>query len=267
MKARMSKGKAIQKITMLLLAAMSMSLVSCIPQKYVTLMQDQNGDGATEFAALDSITNRYKLNVNDYLYVRVKSPDEKLSEPFNITSGNSMNMGGSQNSTFYYYLIDDNMDIDMPIVGKVNLKGCNIEQAKGVIYNAVSEYLKDFTLTVKLATNSFTILGEVGSQGVKKMDRDQITVYDALAMSGGFSTYAKRKEVKLLRKDEQGRQHMYTLDLTDENIINSDFYYIYPNDVLYVRPMKVKMLGFGETFSLGLITSLITFYLLINSLL
>lgn len=267
MKATVSKVRAFQKIKMLLFAAISLSLVSCIPQKYVTLMQDVDGDGATEYAALDSITNRYKIAVNDYLYVRVKSPDEKLSEPFNMFSGNNMNMGGNTSSTFYYYQVDDNMDIDMPIIGKVNLKGCTIEQAKKVIDKAVSEYLQDFTLTVKLATNSFTILGEVGSQGVKKMERDQITVYDALAMSGGFSTYAKRKEVKLLRKDDTGRQHMYTLDLTDEKIINSDFYYIYPNDVLYVRPMKVKMLGFGETFSLGLVTSLITFYLLINSLL
>ena len=88
-------------------------------------------------------------------------------------------------------------------------------------------------------------------------------IYDAIAMAGGFTPYAKRREVKLLRKDGTGRVHMYVIDVTDDNIINSDFYYIYPNDILYVRPLKVKTLGFGEILSTSLVTSLVTLYLLV----
>ncbi|MCQ2204126.1 MAG: polysaccharide biosynthesis/export family protein [Bacteroidales bacterium] len=222
----------------------------------------QNKDnGKDVFEAVDSITNRYRLQPNDYLFINVSSPDAKLSSFFNPWQGT-----GSSNTTnreFYYYLLDDSMNVDFPITGKINLKGCNVEQAKEKIRSAVSNYLNDFTLIVRLASNSFTILGEVNKQGHITMPRDQITIYDAIAQAGGFTSYAKRKEVKLLRKDDTGRVHMYVLDVTDDNIINSDFYYIYPNDVLYVRPLKVKSLGFGEVLSVSLVTSLITLYLLV----
>ncbi len=248
------------------LVVVAASLVSCIPQSHIVLMQNKD-KGETIFEALDTITSRYKIQTNDYLYITITSPDAKLSSffnpAFNLGSGGSSNMA---NKDFYYYLVDDSMNVDFPITGKINLRNCNIEQAKQRISAAISEYLNEFTVTVRLATNSFTILGEVNGQGVKTMSRDQITIYDAIAMAGGFTSYAKRKEVKLLRKDGVGRVHMYIVDVTDDNIINSDFYYIYPNDVIYVRPLRVKMFGFGEVFSTTLVTSLVTLYLLVLNL-
>lgn len=239
------------------------SFVSCIPQSQIVLMQNRD-NGSTIFEALDTITRKYKIQTNDYLYVTITSPDAKLSAffnpAFNLGTGSSSNMASKD---FYYYLVDDSMNIDFPLTGKINLRDCNIEQAKERISVAVSEYLNDFTITVRLATNSFTVLGEVNGQGVKTMTRDQITIYDAIALAGGFTSYAKRKDVKLLRKDGTGRVHMYHLDITDDNIINSDFYYIYPNDILYVRPLRVKTLGFGEVLSTTLVTSLVTLYLLV----
>ncbi len=240
------------------------TFASCIPQSHIVMMQNRD-NGSTIFEALDTITRKYKLQTNDYLYISITSPDARLSAffnpAFNLGSGGASSALTSKD--FYYYLIDDSMNIDFPITGKINLRDCNVDMAKERISEAVSEYLNDFTVTVRLASNSFTFIGEVNSQGVKTMARDQLTIYDAIAMAGGFTPYAKRKEVKLLRKDDTGRVHMYTLDVTDDNIINSDFYYIYPNDILYVRPLKVKMLGFGEIISTSLVTSLVTLYLLV----
>lgn len=248
----------------MMLLIVASSLVSCIPQRHIVLMQNKD-NGKEIYDALDSITSRYRLQPNDYLFVNVSSPDENLSAFFNPQShkgGTSSN----QNTQFYYYMLDDNMDIDMPVVGKINLSGCNLESAKKKINDAISAYLSDFQLIVRLTSNSYTILGEVNGQGVKTMARDQITIYDAIAQAGGFTSYARRSEVKLLRKDNEGRVHTYMIDVTDDNIINSDLYYIYPNDILYVRPMKVKTLGFGEVLSMSLVTSLITLYLLVRSL-
>lgn len=247
------------------------SLASCIPQKRIVLVQNKdNGDEV--FDKLDSITNKYRLQVNDYLYVTVTSPDPKLSSFFNPMQMGSMSSTMSSKE-FYYYLVDDNMDIEFPVVGKINLKGCNLESAREKIKKAISGYLNEFDVTVHLASNTYTILGEVNKQGQIAMTRDQITIFDAIGNAGGFTSYAKRSSVKLLRKDVDGKIHTYFLDLTDDNIINSDFYYIYPNDVLYVRPLRAKTFGFGEVLSTqlattvtGLVTSFITLYLLIKSL-
>lgn len=234
---------------------------SCIPQKHIVLMQNKD-NGETIFDKLDSITSRYMLQVNDYLYITVTSPEPKLSSFFNPmqTGGTTSTMSSKE---FYYYLIDDKMDITFPVVGKINLRGCNQEMARVRIKEAISKYLNEFDVTVHLASNTYTILGEVNKQGQISMSRDQITIYDAIGNAGGFTSYAKRSKVQLLRKDAEGRAHMYVLDVTDDNIINSDFYYIYPNDVLYVRPLRVKSLGFGEVFTTSLITSLVTLGVLI----
>ena len=98
------------------------------------------------------------------------------------------------------------------------------------------------------------------------MGRDQMTVFDAVSMAGGFTSYAKRREVKLMRKNENGEVETHVLDLTKGGFIESDYYYIYPNDVIYVRPLWFKMFGFSETFSVSLATSLVTLYVLIRSL-
>lgn len=229
-------------------------------------MQDTEETGQTTFAALEHITDRYVLQPNDYLFINVSSPDPNLSKFFNpiINTGNNFNNASDRN--FFYYQIDDSLNIIFPVCGKINLRECTVLQAQERINAAISDYLTDFSLIVRLATNSFSVVGEVSKQGTYTMSRDQITIFDALAQAGGFSTYAKRREVKLLRKNEKGEAMLYDIDLTERKLINSDLYYIYPNDIIYVRPMRIKMLGFGETFSLSLITSIITFYLLIISL-
>ena len=84
-------------------------------------------------------------------------------------------------------------------------------------------------------------------------------------MSGDLTIYSKRKQVKIIRPTINGISSVRTIDLTDQNLRDSEESYIYPNDIIYVEPIKAKMFGFGETFSLSMITSLISFYLLLKT--
>lgn len=253
----------INKTRIILIGIVVLVLSSCVPQKKIVMIQEPESN--VTYAPLEKITNKYILQPNDYLYINVASPDPKLSIFFNPQTASGSNNIQSQ-ATFFYYMIDDKMDIDFPVVGKINLFGCNLEMAKKKIYDSISQYLSDFTLTCKLASNTFSVLGEVNSQGQKTMTREQITIFDAIAQAGGFTSYAKRSEVKIIRKNEKGEAQTFKVNLTKGDVINSDFYYIYPNDILYVRPMWIKTLGFGETISLSLVTSLISLYLLARSL-
>ncbi len=246
-------------VTLVVVAAIN----GCIPQRETVILQN-DADGENPYGKVESITERYMLQVNDQLYISISTPDPKISSFFNQTS----TIGGgqtTQNQSFQFYPIDDNMDIELPYVGKVNLKDCNVTKAKQRIKEAVAPLLQDFSINVRLASNSFTALGEFGSPGVHTMKKDQMTIIEAIALSGDFRIYAKRKEIKLFRNTPEGLK-TFVIDITDKRIVNSDLYYIYPNDVLYVRPMKAKYWGIGESFSFGLVTSILALTLTARAL-
>jgi len=250
-------------ITRLLLFTFSVVLLlttGCIPLKETMYMQGGKQPEAKD--TLLSITDEYYLRPNDYLYISVSTADTKLSTFFNSGSQSS---GGQTNSKFTYYLIDDKMNIDFPFVGQINLKDCNLKMAKAKIRIALLPYLNEANLIVKLANTQYTILGEVRKPGVLDMKKDQVTIFEAIADAGDLTTYAKRKEVVLLRKTKKGEQ-THVLDLTNPSIINSEYYYIYPNDLIYIRPMKARQWGIGETIPYGLIASVLALYLTIQSI-
>ncbi len=237
-------------------------VVSCIPRKETLYLQDKESE--MEFNELTEITGKYILQPNDYLFIRVSTFDSKISDFFNATSGSNSSLTSSNN--MYQYMIDDSMNIDFPYAGKINLKNCNIPKAKEKIKEALKPYVKDPNLIVRLGTNHFTILGEVSSPGVKSMNRDQITIYEALGMAGDLTVYGKRRDVKIVRPTMDGGTQTLEVDLTDKKLVGSEFYYIYPNDFIYVRPMRAKQWGIGETFSLGLLSTLLSFTITIIAL-
>jgi polysaccharide export outer membrane protein len=236
-------------------------LVGCIPQKQTVYLQGGKVAEAKDTSL--QITDKYFLMPNDYLYIRVSTMDPKISEFFNLSSS----QGGAMQSSakFMYYPIDNDMNIDFPFAGKINLKGCNLPMAKEKIKLALQPYLKEANLIVRLSSTTYTILGEVRSPGVKSMERDQMTIFDAVAQAGDMTTFAKRKKVILVRKTAMG-EASHELDLTRADIINSEYYYIYPNDLIYIRPMKARQWGIGESFSFGIFTSLLATYIAVISL-
>ncbi len=238
----------------------TLTVTSCIPQRKVILVKDVVEE-VSEYTPTTNITERYVLRPNDYLFVDVTSPDDQTLTAF-FNPRKSTGSGGSSSNMsrpeFYYYVIDDSCCIDFPVIGKIDLKGCTVSMAKERISAAISKMTSNFTLICRLATNSFSILGEVGNQGRYTMDKDQITVFDAISTAKGFTSFAKRKDVKVLRKDTDGKVRAHKLDLTSGDVIASEYYYIYPNDVIYVRPMWYKMFGWGETMSFALISSMLS---------
>lgn len=240
-------------------------LSSCIPQKEIVLLQDKSTDKKYEnpYGPLDNITDKYFLQPNDYLFINVSTPDPKLSEFFNQSSGNNAN--NQRNQNFFFYQIDDSMNIEFPYVGEINFKGCNVKMGKERVQEALKPFLKEYNLTFKLASNTFTALGEFRKQGVQTMQKEQITIFEAVAIAGGITPFGKQRKLQLVRQLPDGPV-TYQIDLTDKNIVNSDYYYIYPNDLLYVRPMKAKQLGIGESFSIGIITTALALYLTLQTI-
>jgi polysaccharide export outer membrane protein len=240
-------------------------LNACIPQKQTVYFQDlsQKNDYQNPYAKIDTITNKYKLKVNDLLYIYVYTSNPKLSEFFN-SGRNNTNITG-QNTFLYSYIIDDDMNIDFPFVGKINLSGCTSADAKDRILEALNSFLNDAQITLKLLNPSFVALGEFGKVGRIEMGNEQINIFEAVALAGDIKVTGKKKKVKITRPTDEG-SITYLVDLTDKNILDSDIYYIYNNDIIYVRPMKAKSWGIGETFSFGVLGTVLAFTISIIAL-
>ena len=116
-------------------------------------------------------------------------------------------------------------------------------------------------MIVKLANFQFTVLGEINAPGNYPVYKEGLTIYDAIAMSGGINDYGNLKKIKIVRS-EKNKKQIYNVDLTSSNILTSDFFYLRNNDLIYVQPLKFK--GFKKSQSQLLLSALTTFAVLFN---
>jgi len=252
------------------LLSLTMLFFSCISPKSTIYLQNKENkkDYKNEYTKAQVVTENYKIKTNDYLYIRVITDNEKVSTYYNLSggtnSGSNTMMQGQAGSKFMSYLVDDKGEIDFPSLGKIQVKGLTRSEVKQKLNDILKTQIDNFTLLVELTDTYFTILGEANA-GKYPMSKDQITIYEAIAMSGDLTIYSKRKRIQIIRPTISGISQIRTIDLTDKNLLDSQESYIYPNDIIYVEPIKAKVFGFGETFSLGLVTSLISFYLLVRT--
>ena len=246
-----------------LLVIVSMLLFSCVPQKKMMYLQGaSNSDTARQFINERKLT--YLIQPGDNLYIKVVSLDEKtaiLFNPLESTSGaqNANDQGIYLNS----YTVSDEGFIEFPLAGKITVQNLNVEQIKERIQTVLDQYLKETVLIVKLVNFNLTVLGEVRRPGQYKVYQSEINIFEAMAMAGDLTEFADRYEVQIIRQTKTGSE-IIPVNLEQANILSSDFYYLKPNDMIYVRPLKIKQYGFA-TFPYALIFSTIsTALLLIN---
>lgn len=250
-----------------------MFFTSCIPVKDLTYLQDKNSSSEqTNIAVVES--KPYRLQVNDVISINIKAIDPKLVSIFNTTESNTT--AGRTESTLYFdgFTVDDHGNIRMPILGEINVIGYTLEEVRvNIEKKLLEEHFKseaNIFVTVKLAGFRYTINGEVGNTGTKTLFQERVNIMEAIANSGDITTVGNRKSVTIIRQTPTGVQ-MHDLDLTDVNVIKSPYYNLQPNDYIYVKPLKQKTWGTGQTGiqSIGTIITLLslatTVYLIIRN--
>jgi len=222
---------------------------SCIPVKDLVYLQDKNSSGEqNNIAAVES--KSYRLQANDVLSIDIKAIDPKLVSIFNTTEVSSG--GGKSESGLYFngFTVDDHGNIRMPILGEINVIGYTLEEVRLIIEKKLlEEYFKrdaNIFVTVKLAGFKYTINGEVGSTGTKTLFQEHVNIMEAIANAGDITITGNRKSVTVIRQTPTGVQ-MNDIDLTDVNVMKSPYYYLQPNDYIYVKPVKQKTWGTGKT--------------------
>ena len=153
------------------------------------------------------------------------------------------------------YLVDNDGNIIFPIVGQLHVGGLTKSQAEEMILDRIKPYMSEAVnpiVTVRMTGYQISVIGEVARPGTFNVSREKISILEALAQAGDLTIYGQRKNVQLIREDSTGRKSIYTFDLTDANIINSPYFYLQQNDVIYVTPNKVK----AQNSSVGSMTTL-----------
>ncbi len=190
----------------------------------------------------------------DKLFIKVLSTDLQTSQIFN--SSEEMRYGNGNNGVIGY-LVDETGNINFPFVGSINVVSLTTSQAGEKIQKALNDYVANTSIIVKYIDNQITVIGEVQRQGVYSFTQDKLNIYEAIGLGGGLTRYGDRKNIILIRN--QGDQIMhYRLDLSDSKIADKAFYYILPNDVIVVEPLKAVSSSYSNITFTTVLTSITT---------
>lgn len=234
------------KIILFVLAAL---LLSCKAQKDIAYMQN------IEQVAQEAYTKNVQSTIqpNDQLLIYVAAKDMMVAAPFNqsvSTDGNSSRVAYSQSSTNMptgnqtslsgvSYTVYPEGYIDFPIIGKVETQGKTLEELKVELTQKIKKYIYNPTVSVRYGNFKISVLGEVNRPGDYIVPDGRATLLSALAMAGDLNLYGRRDNVLIIREQDGVRTQTY-INLKDANFINSPYYHIKQNDVIYVTPNETK---------------------------
>ena len=191
----------------------------------------------------EEIDNKTELEIQpkDLLRIDVESIDPEAAMPFNqATQMASASQASNQNiQLFQGYLVDEDGYVDLPLLGRIEAAGQTIESLQFLIRGRLREYLRDPVVNVRFLNFKVTILGEVQLPGVIALPNSRVTILEAIGMAGDLTDYANRDNILVVREAE-GVRSFQRISLQDDDIFNSEYYYLKQNDVIYVDPIKAR---------------------------
>lgn len=250
----------------LLLLLICSLIFSCVPSKDLVYLKGN----PFSTKKMKRITNvPYKLQVDDIIHIDIKSTNKELVAVFNkqeVATSNAANQANASAAYYTDYSVDNYGNIRLPILGEINVLGYTTLEIRKKIESKLSTYIKqteDLFVSVKLSGIKFTVIGEVGNPGTKFIFQNKVSVIEAIANSGDITTVGNRKAVEIIRTTDFGAKK-YTIDLTKIDAINSNVFYIQPNDYINVLPLKQKAWGTGTT-GLQTLSTFVSIFTLITS--
>ena len=241
-----------------ILSIISCLIFSCTPVNKITYINN-NSQAAWDISPLPP---KHHIEIGDILMVKVISRNDESNKIFNLETNTNNSNTTTANLYLNGFTINREGSIDLPKVGRVVLLNQTLEQAKETIMQAAIEYLIDPYVIVKLANCEVTVLGEVNMPGAYPVYKENLTIFDALAMAGDINDYGNLRKVKIVRS-KNNKKEVSFIDLTDSKILSSNYYYLNNKDLVYVQPLKFK--GLKKSQSQLFLSSLTTFAVLFNA--
>jgi polysaccharide export outer membrane protein len=240
-------------------------VTSCVPTKDLIYLQDKDDTQVNEVVS-QVVSKPYRLQTNDVISITIKALDQKLVAMFS-PSESSLNTKSDIGLYFDGYTVDDHGVIRIPVLGELSVVGFTTDEVRILVEKRLlEEYFNkeaNIFVTVKLSGIRYTINGEITSPGTKILYQDKVTILEAIANASDITVTGDRKTVTVIRQFPHGTE-LHDIDLTDVNALKSPYYFIQPNDYIYVKPLKQKTWGTGTT-GIQSLSSLITLFSLVTT--
>ncbi len=249
----------------ILILILAVILFSCVDTRKSTYFNDVSD---TVIIPSDSDKLSPLIQKNDILSITFSSLNEEASKIFNITvnstnSSTVTNAGGGQTGSGY--LVNSDGNIQLPILGIIKVAGSTTREVKDNITNMLNEkkLLKDPIVTIRHLNYEITVIGEVGKPAVINVPSEKISLLKAIGLAGDITIFGKKDNVLLIR-EVNGKRTVKRIDLNSANFLTSSYYYLQPNDVVYVEANKNKI-STTSSFrqSLPLIISSLSFLVIV----
>ena len=232
-----------------LLAAIFLN--GCVPFRKTLLLRDKNSKYQD---TIPSSIAQYKLQANDIISIQISSFNAQVSDFYNLK--NDGGVGG--------FLVKKNGYVNIPMMDSMYVIGITVADLEKTVTEIMKSQIKEPYVVVRLVNFKVIFLGEVGTPGVISVKDNSISILEALAMAGDMSDLGNNTQVKLVRKLENGSNLIVKLDLTSKDIISSPYYFLHPNDIVYIEPLRVK--SFRSNFqSVSALLSVVTLILVITN--
>lgn len=240
----------IKKSNWLVLLIASVLLSSCYSHRAIGLLQEPTK--ANKLPVYEKAEYQpYRLHINDEIIYRLITLDETIAKTLQAGNGNAMSSQYANS-----YRIHPDGTIDIPFLGQVKLVGLTEAEAQDTLRNAFREIVPDADVKLCLYNKSFTVIGEIAS-GQRYIYKEKLNIYQALAMTGDLSNGGDRKHVRIIRPQDYGQEpEVLEFDIRTNSLIDSKYYYVYPNDVIYVSRERAAFFKVSNLWGFtGLITS------------
>ncbi len=240
---------------------MFITLFSCVPNKNMVYFNQGNNE--------EIILANYEpiIKPDDLLFIHVTTSEQEASLPFAIQPlSKQMNIVYLEQQS---YLVSEDGFIDFPGLGRLQVGGLKKSQVSNLIDNKLKPFLKDYNINIRIMNYNINVLGDVNRPGIIKVSTERITLTQALSMAGDLTVMAKRNNILIMR--EVGNKMTYNyVSLLDKNLVNSPFYYLQQNDVIYVEARRVKFdstaIGSNVTTILSILSFAFTSYIFFTRL-
>ena len=235
--------------------AVAMLMTSCsAPQNVAYIKNSDQIDLSQSEFLYDA-----RIMPKDVLTITVSTVNPDAAAPFNLIVRPTLNSIsstiGTSSGSLQTYLVDNDGTIEFPVLGTLKVGGLTKSECEKMVHDKILPYLnakENPVVTVRMANYKISVLGEVNRPGVFTVNNEKINIFEALAQAGDLTIYGVRDNVKLIRENANGRKEIHTIVLNDANLINSPYYYLQQNDILYVEPNNVK----SQNSKVGQVTTL-----------
>ena len=260
------KVKLKKFIPVVFIVVFIMSLTSCATKKDLLYL-----NGGAPSTSLPFKWSEMYIQPNDIISVKVTTEVPELAVAYNITNPLLQNNGQGAQMQLQGYLVSNQGDINIPVLGVQKMAGLTLEQAEKQIQEALvtKGFLKNPVVVCRLLNAKFTVLGEVASPGTFTFYENNLTLLQALCLAGDLTINGVRKKITIIRT-ENGKQTFGTVDLTKNDWLASPYYFVKPNDVIIIDPNTAKVKSAGLIGNPGnlisVISVLLSSFLIIKSL-